>query len=80
MRKQRNKLKLQDYIKIKRRYDMITEKYSDKSLEELKEIYNTTKMSTTDKSAIVALVDIKLKEKVVKESKNPEEFEDGNGY
>lgn len=60
MRKQRNKIKLADRAKMQARFDMKCEEFNDKSLEELRELFRNTKMSSTDRQALVKTVDMKL--------------------
>ena len=61
-KKQRNKPKPQDIAKIRARFNAKCEEYKDKSLEELKEIYKTVKMSSTDRTALVEVVNMKLEQ------------------
>lgn len=75
----RNKLKPNIIAKINARYSMKLKEFSEKSLEELQEIFKTTKMSSTDKHALLEATDMKLREesnKILTEaSKN---VKDGN--
>lgn len=60
MRKQRNKLKISDRAKIQARFDMKYEEFSKLELEELRRLFRETKMSSTDKHALIKVVDVKL--------------------
>lgn len=81
MHKQRNKLKNADIVKIRRRFDMKKEEYEGKTLEELKEIYNTVKMSSTDRHALVIVTEQKMENEAVLKAEiveyNPENVENG---
>jgi len=65
MRKQRNKIKLADRAKMQARFDMKCEEFSTKTLEELRELFRNTKMSSTDKHALIKVVDMKLSSQMV---------------
>jgi len=67
--KQRNKIKDLDKQKIQARYDAKFEEFKQLSLDELKNLYTTTKMSSTDKYAIIHATDAVMKTKIVETAK-----------
>lgn len=79
MRKQRFKIKPQEVAKIEARYAMKVEEFKVHSLEELREIYNTKKMSANDREALVYCADVKIKEKMALEAQLIESTPQENG-
>lgn len=67
----RNNIKLtrKSEAKIRARFNNKLEEFESKSLEELKEMYNTVKMSSTDRFALVNVTQKKLEEKMSAELK-----------
>ncbi len=61
-KKQRNKLKIQDRVKIQARYNTKFEEFKLLSLDELKKYYNENKMSSTDKQALIHAIDFLMKQ------------------
>lgn len=54
------KLTKKDIKKIRQRFNKMYDEYMTKSLDELKEIFNTKKLSSTDREALVQCVNQKL--------------------
>lgn len=63
------KLTKKDRYKINRRYDEMISVWQAYELEELKTLFNTKKMSSTDRAALVKVVSDKLELKRLEESK-----------
>lgn len=63
------KLTKKDRYKINKRYDEMISVWQAYELEELKTLFNTKKMSSTDKAALVKVVSDKLELKRLEESK-----------
>lgn len=66
------KLTNSDLIKMRARYEAKKLEFDKHTLEELKEIYNTKKMSNTDRTALIHITNNKLKEVVIKNEENVE--------
>ena len=79
-RKQRNKLKPHEIEKRRARYFMKLEEFKGKTKEELKEIFETVKMSSTDKMALLEATDLKLEEELSETiAETQKESEEPNG-
>ena len=63
-----HKLNQVDKDKITARYEKKLEEFKDLTLEELKELWNTKKMSATDKHALVEITQRKWQQKVAEEA------------
>ena len=68
----KNKLSRRSVIKINNRYRNKVEEFKSKSLEELKEMFNTNKMSSTDRQALIHVTDYLLKQRIIENSKDTE--------
>ena len=62
MKKQRNKLKIEDKVKIQARYNLKLEQFKILSPDELKKCYMETKMSSTDRQALIHATDFVMKQ------------------
>lgn len=72
----KNKLTRRDKLKITARYNQMIEHFEKYDLEELKSMFASQKMSSTDRYALIHVVDAKLKIKMAEESKvNQEDIE-----
>lgn len=69
MNYQKKKLTAKDYRKRLNRYHSKFEEFKGKSIEELQEIWRTTKMSSTDTDAIIAATDWLMKQQVAEIAK-----------
>lgn len=65
----KNKLTRKDKSKITARYNKMLVHFEQFNLEELKSMYTSQKMSSTDRYALIHVVDAKLKIKMAEESK-----------
>ena len=83
-KKERNKLKASDWAKKEARYNMKCEEFNKLDLDELRRLFRETKMSSTDKYALIKVVDTKLAQnatdeiKKIKENINNEEKSEEN--
>lgn len=68
-RRDKNKLKQEDHTKIQTRFKFMFEAYKLKTVEELKEIFNKGKLSSTDQEALIRATDHLLKQKGLNEVK-----------
>lgn len=73
--KQKRKLKEADKAKIMNRYITKCEEFKSLTLEDLKQLYNNTKMSSTDRQALIKIMDFKLKEEVAIKAKEAQEHD-----
>lgn len=78
MKKDRYKLKPSEELKIRLRFQNKCKEFNDKTLEELEDLYNKTKMSGTDRRALLYIASMKKKitSQVIEAPKKVEE--DGN--
>jgi hypothetical protein len=79
-KKQRNRLKESDKEKIRSRFESKLEEFKQLPLDTLKDMYQNTKMSHTDKFALVRAKDFLMKEAMIKhqfEMNNGSKKEDG---
>lgn len=70
--KNKTKLSVIDKQKIRNRYESKLLEFQSKSLDELQDIFQSTKMSSTDRHAIIKAADIKLKERALEIAKERE--------
>lgn len=77
MKKERHKLKPSEELKIRLRFQNKCKEFNEKTVEELEELYNKTKMSGTDRRALLYIASIKKKINVEVVNKTVEEA-DGN--
>lgn len=68
-----------DIQKIKARYLTKLEEFKLLSLDELQSLYQTKKLSSTDKNALIAATDYLLKQKVAEKAKEIKETENIDG-
>lgn len=68
------KLSRKDKSKISNRYNVKIEEFNLKTLDELKELY-ATKMSSTDRYALIHVVDKKLQRKRLEELEQDDNIE-----
>lgn len=73
----KNKLTRRDKSKITARYNQMLEHFEKYDLEELKSMFASQKMSSTDRYALIHVVDVKLQAKMVEESKSKQEDIEG---
>jgi len=56
-----NKMKTSDMIKVRARYDMVYSEFMKLSIDNLREVYNRIKLSSTDRHALIMATEEKLK-------------------
>ena len=73
----KKKLSTKDWGKIRARYDKKREEFEPLELEKLKEMWNTTKMSSTDRIALEYVVQCKLEPQAKADAANLKTEENG---
>lgn len=73
--KDKKKLTSLDKRKIENRYNSKLEEYRTKTIEELKVIFNTVKLSSTDRWALIAATDELMKKQIAETTKINKEIE-----